>query len=122
MDATKYSAQIDESKKQLADLEKQGIASSQEDETYFAILKCAPDDATYKTLVSGAGPIGQLVVNNSLSKNDFLKIIKASTMCTVCPSLILEPGMPRSRDEIEKIAVDKEFGIADGCDVLSEEL
>merc|ERR1712176_963568 len=117
VDATKYSAQIDESKKQLADLEKQGIASSQEDETYFAILKCAPDDATYKILLSGAGPIGQLVANNSLTKNDFLKIIKASTMCTVCPSLILEPGMPRSRDEIGQIAVDKEFGIADGCDV-----
>merc|ERR1712083_746179 len=57
------------------------------------------------------------VSKNALGKADFLQIIKASTMCTVYPSLILDDGMPRSRDEIERIAVDKEFGVADGCDV-----
>merc|ERR1712176_1074581 len=117
VNAQKYKSQIEESKNKLAALEKQGIASSDEDSKYFAILKCEPDDTTYKALLSGSGAIGTLVAKNVLSKADFLQIIKASTMCTVCPSLILEDGMPRSRDEIEKIAVDKEFGIADGCDV-----
>jgi len=106
-------------KQQLSALEKEGIASSEEDEKYFSILKCAPDDNTYKALIAGAGSIGQLVDNkqSGLGKADFLKLIKASTFCTVCPSLIMEEGMPRSRNEIEQIAVDKEFGIADGCDV-----
>lgn len=116
VDATKYAAQIKESQDQLA-LLKGHMANQQEDDSYTALLKCQPDTASYKKLVAGAGKIGELVSANKISKEDFCRIIKASTMCTVCPSTILEPAMERSRCEIEQIAVDKEFGIHDDAEL-----
>ena len=81
------------------------------------VLKCEPDENTYKALVDGSGEIGKLVKENKLKRDDFLQFIKGSTMCTVCPSTILPDAMERSRGEIEQIAVDKEFGVDDDCNI-----
>jgi len=117
VDAKKYASQIAASKEKLAAL-KNHVASKEQDDEYTLVLKCEPDTATYKSLVEGTGAIGQLVAKQkTLAKEDFLKLVKASTMCTVCPSTILPDGMERSRKEIEQIAVDKEFGVEDNCDV-----
>ena len=118
VDATKYAADIKQSETELKEMEKKGVASAEEDTKYTAVLSCAPDSATYDALVKGSGAIGQFVQSNTLSKTDFLEIIKGSTMCTVCPSTILTDGMERSRCEIEAISVDKGFGgDDDDCNV-----
>jgi len=113
-DATKYAAQIEEAEAKLTEL-RQHVASAEEDAEYVNVLKENPSEATYSALVAGAGPIGELVTANKLDRASFLALTKAATMCTVCPSTILPDGMERSRCEIETIAVEKEFGVHDGC-------
>eukprot|EP01083_Nonionella_stella_P012062 34251_1 len=106
VDEGKYALQIGEAKDKLSKL---SVATKEEDERYLAILKLTPDDATYKALVSGCGPIGSLVEGGSLSRAQFLEVIRASTMCTVCPSTVLADAMERSRNEIEEMAVAQEM-------------
>lgn len=117
VDAKKYEKQINESKEKLNQLKNSNIANKEQDDKYTLILKCEPDDNTYNKLINECGIIGKLVNDKKLNKNDFLEIIKGSTMCTVCPSTILPNAMEKSRCEIEQIAVDKEFGINDDSNI-----
>merc|ERR1719295_1309465 len=90
-------------------------ASDVEDEEYNNLLRGRPSDSMYEALVAGGGVIGDLVKQQRIGKEAYLEMVRAATMCTVCPSTILPDGMERSRCEIETIAVEKEFGVHDGC-------
>eukprot|EP01083_Nonionella_stella_P192443 711354_1 len=118
VDAKKYASQIKDTETELKEIESHGIATSEQDIQYTKVLECEPDNKIYEELILGSNNIGKFVKSNKLSKENFLEIIKASTMCTVCPSTILKSGMDRSRNEIEGIAVEKNFGGDDDeCDI-----
>lgn len=84
-------------------------------ETYISFLAMKPSNEDFESLLKDLKDASFLknMTENKLSRKQFLELVRASSFCTICPSSVMPDGLEKCKDEVEALAYQYDFEIAD---------